>query len=225
MIRTRAILSVLVWPLGLAFIASCGDVYADPDNGSPLVASSAVTDASANTPPVFPNDPQTVCPASRPRENTECNTFGSTCEFGTSADRQCNTALACVGENARGAWSRRPNDPCFSSTCPASGDTASLHGKPCTLEADGGVVTDADEAVCEMSDGLCACTTGPDGASRHDRTWVCVRPLAVCPQNRPLLGRTCTGSLWCDYGSCDFKRGLVMECRGGVWLTGGSSCE
>jgi hypothetical protein len=109
--------------------------------------------------------------------------------------------------------------------CPDNADIASLDGKPCMLETDAGVVTDADEAVCTMTDGICACTTGRDLASAHPRRWVCIRPNSACPASRPSAGAPCEGLFWCDYGSCAFKRGLAMECKDGIWLTGGASCQ
>ena len=146
-------------------------------------------------------------------------------EYGSSADPECNMTLACEGSQFEAAWAPRPRGTCFSDICPESGDVGSLDGKPCALESDSSAITDADEAVCNMADGVCACTTGRDGASWHERRWSCVKPISVCPPNRPVLGSACTGTLWCDYGSCAFKRGSVMECVQGIWLTGGATCE
>lgn len=224
----RTILGLFGCATGVALVTACGDVYADPDPAPTPSATvdagiAAVTDARANS--MFPEDPIAACPTTRPRENTSCSQEGAACEYGTSADRECNVRLACEGQQFQGAWTPRPNDTCFSSICPESADVGSLDGKPCELESDGEAITDADEAVCNMTDGVCACTTGRDGATKHERRWVCVRPISVCPPNRPLLGTPCSGGLWCDYGSCSFKRGLLMECTAGMWLTGGASCQ
>jgi hypothetical protein len=212
--------------LGVVLLAACGDVYVDPGGPIGVSIDGGVVDSS--TPTVFPNDTPNDCPSRRPRENTSCSTTGSTCEYGSSPDRECNSILACDGVNGQGVWTNRPTDTCFTSdttVCPVSGDVAALDGRPCSFDSDGGAVDDADEAVCNLTDGVCACTTGPGGASRHERKWVCVRPLAVCPPNRPLLGARCSGTLYCDYGSCAFKRGMLMECTENVWLTGGASCR
>jgi hypothetical protein len=176
----------------------------------------------------FPSDTLTSCPAGRPRENTVCGSSGSACEYGKSADSHCNTVLACIVQSFESFWEPRPHDSCFSNVCPVGADVGALDGKPCGLDAtenEAGPVTDADEAVCNMTDGVCACTTGRDGATKHPRQWVCVRPISVCPPNRPLAGESCSGGLWCDYGSCKFKRGLLMECKNNIWLTGGAPCQ
>jgi hypothetical protein len=222
--RVQPLIGAIACAVGAILAAACGDVYADPDSPEPTLDAGVVVDASR--PGVFPDDTPPQCPPVRPRENSACSRTGSTCEYGKSADRECNSVLACSGMAPGGAWSARPVDPCFSiSICPELADVASLDGKPCALEADGGRITDNDEAVCNMTDGVCACTTGRDDATKHERKWVCVRPISICPPNRPLLGGSCSGGLWCDYGSCSFKRGLLMECIEGVWLSGGARCQ
>ncbi|MCW5833907.1 MAG: hypothetical protein KIS78_16015 [Labilithrix sp.] len=215
MTRRRAVSAALV-----VVLAACGDVYADPDPPEVDLGGVPLTDAAA----VFPGDTTATCPLTRPRENSPCPVAGTTCEYGTSADRQCNAVLVCEGSDHLAAWSLRPNDACFAGVCPAGADVAALDGAPCSLEADGGAVTDDDEAICNMTDGTCACTTGHDGTTRHERRWVCVRPLSDCPPGRPRHGETCSGGLWCDYGSCTSKRGAVMECTNGVWQMGGAAC-
>ncbi|MDF2691963.1 MAG: hypothetical protein K0S65_346 [Labilithrix sp.] len=221
----------LGWAVVIGGAVACGDVYADPGGRIDSIDNiedadvAPIADASAG-----PNFLQAQCSTSRPRENTGCLELGATCEYGKSADRECNTLLACTSTATRNAWVPRPTDPCFESACPVDADVASLDGKPCTLgeESDaavGGTVTDNDEAVCNMTDGICACTTGRDGATKHERMWICVHPISVCPPNRPPLGSSCSGSLWCNYGSCEFKRGMVMECINGSWLNGGATCQ
>jgi hypothetical protein len=223
--------ALLVSALLVLFAAACGDVYADP----PRAAVSGQTGVDGGDSSIFPHEVAPSCPVNRPRENTACGTpdggtVGSTCEYGASADLECNAILACLGgEPAFGSyWDVRPSAGCHSVACPSgvSTNVAALSGKPCTLvpKPDAGPITDADEAVCNLSDGLCACTTGRGGTSVHPRTWVCVRPTAVCPPTRPLAGQGCSGELSCDYGSCAFKRGLLMECKDDRWLTGGAPC-
>lgn len=220
--RSSHLFGTLGWG-AMALAGACGDVYADPDSdvpGTPVV----VVDAGVGA--ISTDNTIVFCPKGRPRENSTCEAPGSTCEYGASADRQCNTVLACIGAAfSSRAWTARPNEACFSSICPVATDIATLDGKPCALDADGGPVTDNDEAVCNMTDGICACTTGRDGASKHERRWVCVRPESGCPTSRPHLGASCSGSLWCDYGSCAFKRGLLMECSNSAWVAGGAPCE
>jgi hypothetical protein len=207
--------------LVLVFATACGDVYIDPIRPSVDTTPDAMdSNTTGGT-----SDREILCPSNRPRENTACSFIGSSCEYGESADLQCNTILVCRGFDDVADWEPRPADPCYASTCPASTDVASLEGQPCTIASDAGLVNDADEAVCNVSDGVCACTTGRDGTTAHERKWVCIRPISVCPPNRPLAGQPCVGSLWCDYGSCAFKRGLAMECRDSVWRTGGEPCE
>ena len=225
--RVRSLFGTLCSLAGTVIVAACGDVYADPDLPAP--AGTPTMDAGPvafDSGPVFPGDTLVRCPESRPRENSSCAQPGATCEYGASADQACNTTLSCEGAAFASAWTPRAPQRCFVNVCPESGDVSSLDGKPCTLEADDGeAITDADEAICNMTDGVCACTTGRDGPSRHERRWACVRPISVCPPGRPMLGSSCTGTLWCDYGSCAFKRGSIMECVDGVWLTGGATCE
>jgi hypothetical protein len=201
-----------------ALVASCGDVYADPDGPAVGPGPTAATATS------IPEVPQTPCGKTRPRENTSCSVVGRTCEFGESADPQCNAVLACdVTTSGVAVWEARAGHGCISAKCTVGSDTASLEGKPCSI--DGGV-SDTDETVCNMTDGVCACTTGAGGADVHERRWVCVHPAATaCPSSRPLAGQACPGTLYCDYGGCAFKRGVVMECKGGVWVMSGSECK
>lgn len=217
--RTRSLLSIA--PLVFFAVgAGCGDVYADPQPDETQVSTETKVDASRPEPPV-------VCPPVRPRENGPCTAPGSICEYGASADQDCNTFLACRGSNPDAYWEPLPSSPCRKSLCPKDANVASLDGKPCAIDkpAEEGPVTDADEVVCNTTDGVCACTTGRDGASAHARRWVCVRPATSCPAHRPLAGQACTGGQWCDYGSCSFKRGLLMECIGSTWRMGGATCQ
>lgn len=204
----------------LAIAAGCGDLYVE----LPSDASDVASDAGSLMPAVA--EERVVCPTDRPRENSPCSVVGSTCEYGKSADQQCNVVLTCRGSPSAGYWDPSQNqDGCAAKACPVAAEIATLDGRPCSLpQPDGGVATDADEAICNVSDGVCACTTGPSGAALHPRTWTCVRPVAMCPTSRPLAGHPCSGGLWCDYGSCDFKRGVLMECKNETWRAGGQTC-
>jgi len=210
-------------PLGaLAVGVGCGDVYADPE-----------ADVTTGTPPPAqtdagrPSEPPMVCPVNRPRENSPCAVPGSVCEYGSSADQDCNTLLVCRGAVPEMYWEPIYGGPCRKALCPTDTNVASLDGKPCTIEepAEEGPVTDADEVVCSVTDGTCACTTGRDGATAHERKWVCVQPVTSCPVNRPLAGQKCVGRQWCDYGSCSFKRGVLMGCIDSTWRMGGATCR
>jgi hypothetical protein len=202
---------------------ACGDIYVDPD-GVPVASSTKIATDSGS----FEDEAITICPPNRPRENSACQAVGSACEYGGSADRECNGVLVCRGAESQSYWDRQGNGRCSLNTCPKGIDMIALNGQPCALdEADGGPTTDIDEAVCNVGDGICACTTGRDGAHAHPRRWVCVRPIfSSCPAARPLAGQPCAGGLWCDYGSCQFKRGVVMECKNDVWVIsgGGTPC-
>lgn len=212
-------------PIFLVLAAACGDVYAEP-GGGPLPETPFQSDAAAA---VFPRDTPPSCPRQRPSVNSPCAAVGSTCEYGPSPDMQCNRTFACVADQTGNLWVERPTDRCLASACPAAADILALDGQPCELPAagaDAGPTSDADEIVCPMTNGICACTTGPDAARAHPRHWVCVRPTTSdCSVRRPRAGEGCSGSLWCDYGSCKFKRGLLMQCKDDVWLTGGAPCN
>ncbi|HEY8078094.1 MAG TPA: hypothetical protein VIF62_28400 [Labilithrix sp.] len=208
--------------LALALVlVACGDVYIDTarsalNGGGPTVA----TDPTQT----IPHDDLVACPLTRPDEDSPCNGVGSTCEYGESPDPSCNTTLACEGdESGLGAWTPRPSQLCSLAQCP-TGNVAAISGQPCDLpEGDAGPPRADDELQCPMSDGICACTNGPDAAHAHPRIWVCVKPELGCPTARPLAGQACIDDTLCDYGSCLFKRGLRMQCKDGVWITGGSA--
>ena len=203
-------------------VAGCGDIYADPDE---VVVTSARPGLDAGI-GASPSPISVECPVDRPRENTPCFAVGSTCEYGKSADEKCNVILVCRGAPEDGYWDSMSDGDCHARSCPAAADIASLDGQPCTLQApDGGSTNDADEAICNVGDGVCACTTGRGGADVHPRRWACVRPSsASCPSARPLAGQACSGTAFCDYGSCDFKRGALMECTNNRWLASGRAC-
>jgi hypothetical protein len=206
-------------------IAACGDLVSDPSLGpSDNAPSFAVPflDASA----VAPKDLVTPCPHNLAVEGTPCDTIGATCEYGSSPDVHCNTTLSCGPDNNFGnVWTARPSVLCPSYECPR-GPSAPIEGTPCSLPTeDGGAPTDADELVCPMSDGICACSTGTDPAHSHPRVWVCVKPSASCPATRPLAGQSCIDDRTCDYGSCAFKRGMRMECKTTVWSSASASCN
>lgn len=219
--KTRALLvAASAWALA---VAAC-NVYADPvDNGT----------AAGNTPtPVssaFASDPNGVnpspssCPVDRPTDDTQCDTVGSVCEYGDTPDITCNPRVECVasGPSSSGAslppaWSTGAAvSGCVAHTCPSlfSDITA---GAACDAPADAG---SAAEYLCAYPEGLCGCSTGPDGTHAHARRWDCAPPPpSPCPVARPRIGQACaTLGETCDYGSCLFKHGTAVRCDGTTW--------
>lgn len=208
--------------LGIALATACGDNVAEP-GGDPIPVP-----RSDSTAPLTPDLP-VFCPDQRPGTNTSCQAEGSTCEYGTSPDMQCNKTFACIADvNGANRWIERSTDRCHRSMCPTTAASIeSLDNQPCSLPVtDAGPTSDADEAVCGMTNGICACTTGAGGSDVHERRWVCIKPdVGGCPVNRPRAGDSCNGNLWCDYGSCKWKRGLLMQCQDNHWISGGAPCN
>jgi hypothetical protein len=215
----------------LAFGAvACGDLYSDPVQ---TVSTGPSEVGVASPPPDFdasvsiPNDLLSSCP-SNALEGAACGTTGLTCEYGSSPDMHCNTTLVCVPDpQLGGTWTARPSMLCPSYACPAhTASIVSVDGTACQIpQTDAGPATDADELLCPMADGTCACTTGVDGAHAHPRRWVCVKPSTGCLTRRPLAGESCPSEQSCDYGSCEFKHGLRMQCDGTAWRTEGAVCN
>ena len=60
--------------------------------------------------------------------------------------------------------------------------------------------------------------------------WRCIHADqdAGCPRKRPRIGAECVRPLSCDYGTCVFEDGVVMDCYSGYWAkatTGSSGCR
>ncbi len=218
--------AVLALTAGLA--AACGDLYSDPAVGpaGPNVVSTP-PDFRIDAGIVATQDLVTPCPSNPAVEGANCDVIGATCEYGASPDMECNTTLSCAPDSSFGnTWVARPSSLCPSYECPRGASTP-IDGTPCSLPAaDGGATPkDADELVCPMSDGICACTTGTDPGHAHPRVWVCVKHPESCPPERPLAGQGCADARTCDYGSCAFKRGMRMECKNSVWSSASASCN
>lgn len=91
-------------------------------------------------------------------------------------------------------------------------------------ENDGG--DGVDEVLCNVSDGVCGCTTGADRANPHAPRWECASAAATCPRTRPLIGQACSEDVLCDYGACTFRYGVIMRCVAGSWVQSGeASCR
>ena len=116
-------LTAIVVLLGTA----CGDVYADPGGEDiPIPRSDAMA--------VLPKDVPVQCPSQRPNENGPCQFEGSTCEYGTSPDMQCNKTYACTPDSAGSFWLERSVDRCVKSLCPAEPQAIeTLDGQPCEI--------------------------------------------------------------------------------------------
>jgi hypothetical protein len=220
--------------LGALLAFGCGDVTSNPSDqpGDTSVASADPPSFAGDASATVPVDLLGSC-ATDLLEGATCTQAGLTCEVGTSPDSTCNTTLVCTPAplpNGALIWVSRPSVLCPSYACPdrtTSIDTVAA--QPCTLpETDAGPVTNADELVCPMSDGVCACSTGVDAAHAHARVWVCIKPSVGCNVDRPVSGQSCgSGSTnkVCDYGSCDFKHGVRMECDGVAWRPEGATCN
>lgn len=200
---------------------ACGEIYADPVETSFGIPTAISRDAGltvARNPPV-------VCPPS-PAENGPCAQEGAICEYGQSLDIQCNTHFVCEADSTYGNyWSEQSRDTC-DTTCPDP--STIVPGAPCTIATEAGTAESGDEAElhCPTETATCACTTGPDGAHAHARIWVCKAPAEDCPTKRPLLGQPCVGEHDCDYGACEFKRGVRMICEQDVWqMEAAPSCD
>lgn len=168
-----------------------------------------------------------MCPQQNVVEGGPCASVGAICEQGSSPDTRCNTTLECVPQAGFGTiWTARPSLPCATYECP-KGESAPIDGTPCNVPtSDAGAPSASDELVCPMTDAVCACTTGVDAKHAHARTWVCVKPAGYCPATRPLVGAPCTSSgSQCDYGSCNFKRGMRMECKDNAWGSASVTCS
>jgi hypothetical protein len=233
----RLVYAFTIAGLATLLAAGCGNLYSDPTEPGPSFgpdtkapAFGRVVDAAGTIPQDFP----APCAIGPRAEGTQCTSaeVGRVCEYGSSPDPQCNITVACtVTETLGPAWLARPSRLCPSYECP-KGAAASVDGKPCALPSnDASPPSDSDELVCPMDDATCACTTGPDALHAHPRRWVCVKPTAGCPVERPLAGQSCTTPRLCDYGSCAWKRGLRMDCDTSkssaetAWQTGGAPCN
>ncbi len=212
--QTRAAVWSILTALALAGVA-CTDLQANPITAPYTSAFSGGRGVDAGL--TSKRNPPIACPHTID-ENSPCPQVGGVCEFGTSADSQCNTVYVCAADPQYGDyWTEQSRGTC-GAVCPAS--SAIVEGAPCDL----GDAGSQDELLCTTPQGTCGCTTGPDGAHAHARMWVCTKPADGCPDQRPLLGQPCVGDIACDYGSCVFKDGWRMICEDEVWQTEEGQC-
>lgn len=199
-------------------VVACSQVYADPVTSTVVIGLDAGTFTTPRTPPV-------PCPR-LPSENSPCARVGTVCEYGSSPDPRCNANVVCAASSLGQSWTERSEGAC-AARCPADPATI-VDGAPCDLAAlagpDAGPISSDDELACATPVGVCACTTGRDGANEHPRRWACARVPPGCPIARPLLGQPCLGSRACDYGACSWKRGMRMICEDDVWQVESASC-
>ncbi|MFO0735137.1 MAG: hypothetical protein U0270_04625 [Labilithrix sp.] len=209
---------------------ACGDVYEANLGEEPAVSpqrtirldagQSAPVRLEQTDPVLCPSVIEDVMPADAGVDAAVgCDRPAAVCEYGSSPDRQCNEVFSC--STGSEPWLRFPSERCAADQCPKDLPVAALDGLPCGI--DGGAPE--DELLCNMSDGVCACTTGRGGSDVHERRWACTKPLNVCPPSRPNTGQPCTAGLVCDYGSCRSKRGLAMACLSGVWAATSLDCD
>jgi hypothetical protein len=227
-VASYAARTAVVAAAGWLLVVGC-NVYADPiDNGSFTFGgapSAAVLDSSPDA------GHFTWCPPDRPVDDSVCNIPGSVCEYGETPDITCNPRVECVESavptdgtgSLPPAWLTSPAvGGCVVHTCPTA--FTDVHPGDSCDGPDGGTVT---EYLCGYPQGVCGCTTGPDGSHVHARRWDCAPlPPAPCPAERPHIGQTCSsGGLTCDYGSCIFNHGTAVRCDGNAWQATEVTCN
>lgn len=154
------------------------------------------------------------CPAQPPAGGTKCSPPNLTCEYGSSANRACNTVATC---SPAGTWTTQtPGLGCGVKNdvkCPMT--YASVpQGTSCS---------DKYPLDCNYPEGMCSCTPGGGGPAPMDASaaarWYCDVPAdPKCPKPRPKLGSACSvPEQLCDYGACIFPDGTAMMCTGGYW--------
>lgn len=225
----------LWWCALLPALIACGDILVVPPAPAATTPPAVEVDSGSGVSTLGEQLP-TDCPSLEPEHSsilvymdggaiasnngTSCSGTGGACEYGQSADQACNRVYTCEDE----VWTpqRSSVEGCYDAICPGSTTAiAELDGKPCDL------VTTEDpsaEAVCDVADGTCECTTG--GGAVHARTWACTTAPRNCPLHRPRIGTECEAeNLFCDYGSCSSKRGAAVECQGGQWRETTTTCD
>jgi hypothetical protein len=161
------------------------------------------------------------CPATAPAQDSACLQNTLECEYGSSPVPSCDTIATCTGLKWQVVVASASTD------CPASLGPqcpASFASVPQDMHCA------TNDLVCDYPQGRCACTVGEGpvvivvgDASTADR-WLCQTPAAGCPTPRPPLGTACTGTLFCDYGSCAIPGGTSEECEDGLWKTALVAC-
>ncbi|HEX7604170.1 MAG TPA: hypothetical protein VF316_21275 [Polyangiaceae bacterium] len=193
--------------LACTFAVACG--------GSTLVTGTdSGTDAGSAADTSVDGGATSPCPAQPPTAGAKCAPPAFTCEYGTSANRACNTVATC---GPSGTWTTQtPGLGCWVKNPPKCPSTyASVpQGTSCS---------DSYPLDCNYPEGICSCTPFGGGPMPMDASaaarWYCDVPAdPQCPTPRAKLGTTCTTpDLLCDYGACTFPDGTAMMCNGGYW--------
>ncbi len=199
---------------GALLVAACDSDKFYPSTGSRGFAPAPVPFDAGNSKPA--EVPPSPCEAAQ--AGSVCTYSGpQSCERGDAANVGCNEVLTCTSAE----WRRGVGRTC-ATTCPSTfGDAPDgACEEPAT----------APSVLCEYPEGLCGCvhssrigdasTDGDagddDGGDAGPYVWTCVpaKHQDGCPRARPRLGDRCVRKVTCDYGSCVFDDGILVECRG-----------
>ena len=205
MLEQRAFHSAVVVLLITGACPSCGGRLA-PDGASQEAGAVATAGAAGQASPV-----SSSCPVSLPSGGTPCSNEGLACEYGTSADPQCDSIAIC----GQGAWAVVPASSC-APPAPQSICNAALGPPDSTMT----MQCQSAGSVCEASlDGAyarCACVPTGEGLA-----YQCLLSStdAACVYPRPRLGSGCpTEGVVCDYGACfALPGGARLRCVSGAW--------
>jgi hypothetical protein len=163
---------------------------------------------AAPLPDASVHPPGAPCPADAPPLDSACSASGSTCEYGTNLNPNCNALFQCNGSE----WRALPRE----GTCPPPGATC-----PSSYAAASGnlaCATDDLQELCEYPQGTCVCTNDSGGLPHSGGpTWDCTPTTSGCPAAVPILGSSCEGPSLddCDYGQC--SGGVGTACVDGYW--------
>ncbi len=206
---------------GALLAAACDSDKFYPSTGARGFPGSSSTpaDAGSTTPREIAPSP---CEEAMP--TYACEYQGpQACELGDAANVRCNDVLSCVGYR----WRPADAGPPCTTACPAAFTFDEPDGA-CSAET-------ASTLLCEYPEGMCGCARAsrlvdastdadaagddPDAGDAGDAgpyVWTCIQAKEQegCPRTRPRLGARCVRRVTCDYGSCVFDDGIVVECRG-----------
>jgi len=200
-------LRTLVASLAVAALAACGGDVFSPTDGGNSNDGGGTSDGGGTNDGGLTID----CPSSIPSSGANCAKEGLECEYGTSAELQCNTLATCQG----GHWNVVPPvpDACQppSSKCPPSFAQVPVD-QACP---------DAVGTTCDYPQGTCGCTDYFGGPVPADAAaaarWYCDNPAPGCPMPRPRIGSPCSQEgQECNYSPCT-PSGTGTLCQNGTW--------